>query len=141
MVRLENAVTLARRNNELLALLFIDLDKFKPVNDEHGHATGDKLLQAVAERLRPCVRESDTLARLGGDEFVVLLQSDVSRVTPAFTAQRIAEALQAPYSIDGHEITIGASIGISLFPDDADDADRLLARADAAMYRVKHQIK
>jgi len=138
MVRLENAVTVAKRNGAVLALLFIDLDKFKPVNDQYGHAVGDKLLQAVAARLRPCVREADTLARLGGDEFVVLLQSDVSRVTPAFTAQRIAEALQQPYEIDGYHIEIGASIGVSLFPDDADDADRLLARADAAMYRVKH---
>ncbi len=138
MVRLENAVTVAKRNQGLLALLFIDLNRFKPVNDRYGHAVGDKLLREVAARLRTCVREADTLARLGGDEFVVLLQSDVSRVTPAFTAQRIAEALQAPYNVDGHVIEIGASIGISLFPEDAEDADRLLARADAAMYRVKH---
>lgn len=136
--RLEHAVLRARRSGDLLALLFIDLDKFKAVNDQYGHHVGDELLKQVAERLRTCVREADTVGRLGGDEFVVLLETHVTRVTPAYTAQRIDEALSRDYLIGDRRIEGGASIGVSLFPDDGDDADKLLARADAAMYRAKH---
>jgi diguanylate cyclase (GGDEF)-like protein/PAS domain S-box-containing protein len=139
VARLEHAVTRGKRTGEVLAVLFIDLNRFKPVNDQYGHAVGDQLLKQAAERLKACVRDADTVARLGGDEFVVLLETDVTHVTPAFTAQRIDESLSHEYQIDGHSIPGSASIGISLFPDDGEEANMLLARADAAMYQAKHR--
>jgi len=127
----------AHRHNKLFALLFIDLDGFKPVNDNLGHAIGDQLLQGVAERLRGCVRETDTVARLGGDEFTIILKNirrtqDASRV-----AADIVQRLQQPFQIAGHQIAVSASIGITVYPYDSKEIDILLKYADSAMYQAK----
>ncbi|MGM0536128.1 MAG: diguanylate cyclase domain-containing protein [Pseudomonadota bacterium] len=135
--RLSRALGLARRHRLRVALLYLDLDAFKPINDSLGHAVGDCLLQAVAERLRDCMRDIDTVCRQGGDEFVVLLaeirrSEDATRV-----AEKILSVLGRPYCIQGHEFLITLSIGISLYPDDAADADTLMHNADIAMYHAK----
>ena len=135
--RLQQAIADARRCGQHLAVLFIDLDRFKNINDSLGHHIGDELLVQVAERLRAEVRESDTVARLGGDEFVIALQglsgaSDAARIT-----EGLLETLSAPYQVGGSELHATPSIGISLFPDDADDANALLRNADTAMYHAK----
>ncbi|MBI5463231.1 MAG: diguanylate cyclase [Gammaproteobacteria bacterium] len=137
--RLYQAVAFAKREAQQMALLFIDLDRFKAINDELGHAVGDLLLQSVAERLRACVRESDTLARLAGDEFTVILPRVESEQDAQAVAEKILSALSAPYSLEGHEVLAGASIGIAFCPRDAEDADGLVKCADAAMYAVKAQ--
>ncbi len=137
ITRLEHALARCRRSDEPLALLYIDLDKFKPVNDTHGHAVGDELLCQVANRLKACVREIDTVARLGGDEFVVLLEFDVRDDTHDVIEQRIHEGLAAPFSIGDLTIECGASIGVSRYPGCATTADHLLICADQAMYRGK----
>ena len=130
---LRNAMTRAHEGAESGALLYVDLDRFKPVNDEFGHETGDALLVAVAERLNRSTRDSDIVARLGGDEFAVLLVSavpaDIERV-----CERIVAAFREPFAIDGHRLRLGVSIGRSVYPLDADDADGLLRHADAAMF-------
>ena len=127
----------AQRHRERLALLLVDLDHFKPVNDRYGHAIGDQLLQAVAERLRACVREGDLVARLGGDEFVIVL----NRLPSATTAERIAEAVVAalgrPFEVAGQVLQIGGSVGIAQHPDDGEDAHSLFLHADTAMYQAK----
>ncbi len=135
--RLNQAVASARRSGDRLAVLFLDLDKFKDINDTLGHQAGDQVLVTVAERLTACCREEDTVARLGGDEFMVLLprQSDVRNV--AAVAQRINRALVAPMDLNGQLIYPGASVGISLYPDDGDDAATLMKNSDMAMYRSK----
>ncbi len=134
--RLDDAVARARRG-EGFAVLCIDLDHFKDVNDSLGHPVGDLLLQAVTQRLRAAVRETDTIARLGGDEFAVV-QTNVTWPSDASAlAQRLVEALGAAYELDGHNVSIGASIGVSLAPDDGLDADQLLRNADLALYRGK----
>lgn len=135
--RLQQSIADARRGNKSLAVLFIDLDRFKTINDSLGHHVGDELLIQVAGRLRAEVRESDTVARLGGDEFVIVLQgvggaSDAARVTEGILA-----TLSAPYVVGGVELHATPSIGISLFPDDASDANTLLRNADTAMYHAK----
>ncbi len=135
--RLTQAIASARREHWLLGLMFIDLDHFKGINDTFGHATGDRLLQQVGERIRKAVRESDTVARFGGDEFVVLLQDLGKAGDTAAVAEQIIGALSAPFQMHGREIYIGASIGITLFPEDAGDADTLLQNADMAMYDAK----
>jgi diguanylate cyclase (GGDEF)-like protein len=120
-------------------LLYVDLDRFKHINDSLGHATGDKLLQTVARRLLGCVRSSDTVSRQGGDEFVVLL-ADIVRIKDAVAcAEKILAALEAPYRIGEHELRLTASIGVAIFPDDAAEADALLKCADTAMYQAKYQ--
>ncbi len=134
--RLDEAVARARRG-EGFAVLCIDLDHFKDVNDSLGHPVGDLLLQAVTERLRRTARDVDTIARLGGDEFAIV-QAHVTRPADANAmAQRLVEALGAAYELEGHNISIGASIGISLAPEDGLDADQLLRNADLALYRAK----
>jgi len=135
------AVTHAARMGEKVAALFIDLDRFKNVNDTLGHATGDRLLQEVAARFRGCLRDSDVVARLGGDEYTVMLRPvhDVQEI--ATCAQKLIDALTAPIEIEGHELFVTCSIGISIFPDDAHDAAALLKNADSAMYRAKEQGK
>jgi diguanylate cyclase (GGDEF)-like protein len=135
--RLDQAIAQAGRSSKLMAILFLDLDNFKLINDSLGHPTGDKLLQSVARSLLGCVRAPDTVSRQGGDEFVILLR-DVERAEdPAITARRIQRALKEAHSIDGHQFHVTASIGISIFPLDGLDAATLLKNADTAMYRAK----
>jgi len=135
--RIQQSSALARRQKSALALMFIDLDHFKPINDLYGHEAGDQLLRQVADRLGRGVRQSDTIARFGGDEFVLVLTDIGDRESTANVAQKLIELISAPYHIHGTEVIIGASIGVALFPDDADDIDALIAQADAAMYDAK----
>ncbi len=133
------AVQHAARNSDKLAALFIDLDRFKNVNDTLGHQTGDALLQQVALRFRGCLRESDVVARLGGDEYTVMMRPVREPQEVASCAQKLINALAAPFNVDGHELFVTCSIGVSMFPDDARDAATLLKNADIAMYRAKEQ--
>jgi len=135
--RLSQWLKQAARSGTQLALLFLDLDKFKEVNDTFGHAKGDLLLTQVAQRLRACVREADTVARLGGDEFMVIL-GDLDGVDAATrVAQSIVEALVRPFDLHDEQAWVSASVGIALYPDDAPDADNLSRYADQAMYQAK----
>jgi diguanylate cyclase (GGDEF)-like protein/PAS domain S-box-containing protein len=135
--RLNEAITLSSRHRRKLAVLCLDLDRFKHINDSLGHLVGDRLLQSVARRLSTCVRASDTLSRQGGDEFVVLLWEIRHSEDAAIAAQKILQALRAPHHIDQHELHITGSIGIASFPDDGADAEMLMNRADVAMYHAK----
>jgi len=135
--RLTQLLARATRESRILALLYIDLDGFKLVNDSLGHSIGDLLLVQVAARLQSRVRQSDTLARLGGDEFTVVLSDLHQKDEAALVAQSLLEALAGPFVIEGHQLTIGASIGISIFPDNAKDAVTLTQQADNAMYASK----
>lgn len=137
--RLHQAVALAKRDSRQLALLFIDLDRFKAINDTLGHAAGDQLLQEVAQRLRTCVRESDTLARLAGDEFTIILPRVEGDKDARAVAEKILSALSTPCVLEGHDASCGASIGIAFYPRDAADVDGLVKCADAAMYAAKTQ--
>ena len=137
IVRLDECLAAARQTGESPALLFIDLDRFKPVNDQHGHAAGDALLKAVVARLRACARESDCIARLGGDEFVVLMPDRVDAQAPLLLRDRIRERLGRPFRINDLVLSIGASIGIARYPDDGESADALLRFGDETMYREK----
>jgi diguanylate cyclase (GGDEF)-like protein/PAS domain S-box-containing protein len=131
------ALAQARRRGQTLAIVSIDLDFFKQINDTFGHAAGDFLLRAVAERLSALLREGDTIARLGGDEFLLLLPGPVSREDLTSVAQRGIHAFDQPFHFDGRDLRVTVSIGISLYPKDGDDAETLVKMADAAMYRVK----
>ncbi|MDD0812016.1 diguanylate cyclase [Curvibacter sp. RS43] len=135
--RLRGALTRAERAQSRVALLFLDLDHFKLVNDRLGHAVGDRLLQEVGQRLRAAVRESDTVARLGGDEFVVLLESlqEADHVQPVL--EKIQLALQGPFHLDGHLVQVSPSIGLAHFPNDGRSGEQLLRHADDAMYQAK----
>lgn len=135
--RLAQSTIAARREGWLSALLFIDLDRFKEVNDTLGHVAGDELLQDVASRLRECVREVDTVARFGGDEFVLLLQDLADVNDAALVADKVINIMAEPFYLVGREVHIGASIGITLYPTDADNAEAMLRNADMAMYRAK----
>jgi len=135
--RLDRALARACRDGNSVVLLFIDLDQFKPVNDTRGHALGDRLLQSVADRLRSCVRQADTVSRFGGDEFVILLPDVASTQDVAVCAEKIFRSLQPPHEIGGHELHITASIGVSRYPQDAGDRGSLLKCADIAMYAAK----
>jgi diguanylate cyclase (GGDEF)-like protein/PAS domain S-box-containing protein len=135
--RLQQSINLARRNDSMVAVMLIDLDGFKAVNDQYGHLMGDYVLRTVAKRLKDCVRESDTVARLGGDEFVVLLTGQRSAEDSSVVAGKILGALTEPVAAGGRRFDIGASIGISIFPRDGASPEQLLKHADAAMYRVK----
>ncbi|MEN3292895.1 MAG: hypothetical protein V7642_2148 [Burkholderiales bacterium] len=137
--RLEQTMGLAKRNGSQVAIQFIDLDMFKAVNDRFGHRVGDLLLQAVAARLRGLFREVDTVSRVGGDEFVVVLPDMDSAAAARETAQRVLQALARPYYIEGQELFVTPSIGISLFPRQGDDVETLINRADAAMYCAKQK--
>ena len=134
-----HALAQARRNGSRIALLFVDLDRFKTVNDSLGHHAGDRLLQAAAERLKQCVRAGDTVARQGGDEFIIVLSDVAGAQDAANVAEKIRQAMAVPLMVDGLELVTSASIGLSLYPDDASDIDTLLKHADAAMYRAKAQ--
>jgi diguanylate cyclase (GGDEF)-like protein/PAS domain S-box-containing protein len=135
--RVNQAIVLAPRHNKKVAVLFLDLDGFKHINDSLGHPIGDKLLQSVAKRLVACVRGSDTVSRQGGDEFVVLLSEVELSEDPAITARRMLEAVAEPHPIDQHDLHITTSIGLSIFPDDGPDAVTLIKNADTAMYQAK----
>ncbi len=135
--RLTQTIARAQRHASLAAVLFLDLDRFKHINDSLGHAIGDKLLQSVADRLVSCVRASDTVSRQGGDEFVILLREIQCMEDVAMRARKILTALVAPHQIVGHKLHITASIGISLYPEDGQDAETLVKSADTAMYHAK----
>lgn len=134
---LRTALARARRDRERLSLLYIDLDRFKEVNDTYGHATGDILLCEVALRISGCVRQSDTVGRVGGDEFVVLLNSIKSPQDAPLVAEKIRVALNQPFELGGHRLHISSSIGITLFPEDGQDKMQLMRQVDSAMYRAK----
>ncbi|MEQ1525623.1 MAG: sensor domain-containing diguanylate cyclase [Gallionella sp.] len=136
--RLQRAIAHAKRNKLSLALMFIDLDKFKAVNDAVGHDGGDLLLSAAAKRLQLCMRDSDTLSRMGGDEFIVLLPSIAATQDAVFVAEKILKALKEPFNISDQSHSVTASIGIAVFPEHGVNEKMLITRADAAMYLVKH---
>ncbi|MFZ0923423.1 MAG: diguanylate cyclase, partial [Candidatus Acidiferrales bacterium] len=136
--RITQSIALARRQRRPVAVLFLDLDKFKHINDSLGHAMGDRLLQSVSQRLTNVLRRSDTVSRQGGDEFVMLLPDLACEEDAPTSAQKILLSLSAPHSLAGDGLYIGASIGISLYPKDGEDAETLIKNADAAMYRAKN---
>jgi diguanylate cyclase (GGDEF)-like protein len=135
--RIGRAIALAARHTKKVAVLFLDLDGFKHINDSLGHPTGDKLLQSIAKRLMDCIRGSDSVSRQGGDEFVVLLLEIEHAEDAAVTARRMLEAVARPHCIDQHDLHVTASIGVSVYPDDGLDADTLIKNADTAMYQAK----
>lgn len=135
--RIEHALQRARRSKNEVALLFLDLDNFKVVNDSLGHPTGDKLLKLLAERFAKRLREEDTIARIGGDEFVVLIEDVVTESTVADIAQALLDEIKEPIHFEGHELSVGASVGISIYPQNGENATDLIKNADAAMYLAK----
>lgn len=141
MDRLEQAVRRAHRDGRRAAVMFLDLDDFKPVNDTWGHRQGDAVLRAIAHRLSDCVRETDTVARFGGDEFVIVMTDVGDREDVEALAEKINHALSEPLPTDGGEATLHASIGVALYPDHADEAEALLSKADDAMYQAKSRGK
>lgn len=137
--RLDNALRNAKRTEANLALLFIDLDGFKAVNDTYGHQTGDQLLQWVATQISRVIRDSDTVSRFGGDEFALLVADFMVETEVRIVAEKVLEAISQPCHIGGHDICISASIGIALYPEHGNAADLLITRADKAMYRIKKE--
>ena len=135
--RVEGALAHARRSASGVAVMFLDLDRFKSINDSLGHAVGDELLQAVAKRLRDTVRETDTVARMGGDEFTILLSDSKDKESAVTTATKIIELFSRPFIAGGRELHTTTSIGVALYPSDGDDVEALLKHADSAMYRAK----
>jgi diguanylate cyclase (GGDEF)-like protein len=135
--RLSKALASARRQKDKVALLFLDLDRFKDINDSLGHPLGDLLLQNVAERLKRCAREQDTVARLGGDEFLIVLTNVKEIADASVAAERFMHAMTAEFVIQGHSLSISCSVGISMFPENGTDSEILIKNADAAMYRAK----
>jgi diguanylate cyclase (GGDEF)-like protein/PAS domain S-box-containing protein len=140
--RLTQGIGMAKRDRYELALLFLDLDKFKSVNDEMGHEAGDEVLQIAAARIRGLLRESDTVARIGGDEFTVILPRIAGREDAAEVAAKIVDALAVPFQLskahaNAREVMIGCSVGIAVFPADTESPDGLVVAADAAMYEAK----
>jgi diguanylate cyclase (GGDEF)-like protein/PAS domain S-box-containing protein len=137
--RLTQAMALAKRNDWPMAVLFIDLDRFKLVNDTLGHGAGDKLLREAAGRLRSCIRSSDTVGRLGGDEFAAILAELGKPGDAGLVAQKIVDVFKRPFDLEGKETYVTASVGVTLYPADSDSAEALVVNADAAMYRAKEQ--
>jgi diguanylate cyclase (GGDEF)-like protein/PAS domain S-box-containing protein len=135
--RVSQAIALAPRHQKKVAVLFLDLDGFKHINDSLGHPTGDRVLQSVAKRLVDCVRGSDTVSRQGGDEFVVLLSAVERAEDAALTAKRMLQAVAEPHSVDDHDLHVTTSMGVSVYPDDGPDAETLIKNADTAMYQAK----
>lgn len=135
--RLQKAVAKARRDGSKLAVLFIDLDNFKPVNDNLGHSAGDKLLQEVGKRIRNTVRESDTVSRYSGDEFTVILYDIADELVPLTCGEKILQAINQPFDLQTNQVFCSASIGVSVYPNDGDKAEDLVSKADQAMYEVK----
>jgi len=136
--RLQGALARDARNKQHLALLFIDLDDFKPVNDNFGHAVGDLLLQQVAGRIQGCVRESDTVSRIGGDEFVVLLDVIQTLQNAEQVAENIRAAIREPLVVAGHTVQVAASVGVAIYPQHGTEQIQLMRHADIAMYVAKH---
>ncbi len=137
--RLGLAITHSSRNESHLAVLYLDLDDFKDVNDSFGHACGDRVLVELAGRIRRTVRAEDTVARLGGDEFIVLLAQVTGAGDAARVAAKVLDAVRAPLRLDGHQVSIGVSVGVSVFPRDGVSPEELLRNADQAMYRAKER--
>lgn len=135
--RLQQAIAAAQRNKARLALMFIDLDKFKPVNDTYGHGVGDLLLKEVALRIQDCLRESDTAARIGGDEFVILLPAIETQQDAGRVGEKILDALNRPFMLAGHTLAISGSIGVAVYPEHGKDEKLLVKSADIAMYHAK----
>ena len=135
--RLDAAIARAGRHQDRLAVVFIDLNDFKPINDDFGHAAGDQALVALAERLKKSMRKTDTVARIGGDEFVVILEEISGEEHVRGLAQKIMHAVIEPFEVEGHKLQISASLGIALFPDDTTNAYQLVEFADRAMYVAK----
>ncbi|MBC7838274.1 MAG: GGDEF domain-containing response regulator [Nitrospiraceae bacterium] len=137
--RVVQAMARTKRMQQPIGLMLLDLDRFKAVNDTFGHDMGDELLKAVAQRLKICVREVDTVARMGGDEFTIILEGVSSEQNILAVATRITESIAAPFELKGHHLSIGVSIGITIYPQDDHSIDELLKHADTAMYRAKQQ--
>jgi diguanylate cyclase (GGDEF)-like protein len=137
--RLVQATARSKRMQQMIGLMLLDLDRFKLVNDTFGHDIGDELLKAVSERLKTCVREVDTVARMGGDEFTIILEGVSSEQNILVVAKRITESISTPFELKGHCISIGISIGITIYPQDDHPVDELLKHADTAMYHAKQQ--
>jgi diguanylate cyclase (GGDEF)-like protein len=137
--RIDQAIATAPRHERQVAVLFLDLDGFKYINDSLGHPTGDKLLQSIAKRLVGCVRTSDTVSRQGGDEFVVLLTESRQWEDAVVVAERILKAVSQSHPIDNHDLHVTTSIGVSVYPDDGEDAETLIRNADIAMYQAKEK--
>ena len=135
--RLSVALNMARRYKKTVAVMFIDLDGFKDVNDTLGHDTGDYVLQQVAKRLLSCVRETDTVTRVGGDEFLIIATEINAPENAAQIAKKVIHLVSQPIIFNGRQSVVSASIGIALFPDDGQDMDQLIKKADEAMYSVK----
>jgi diguanylate cyclase (GGDEF)-like protein/PAS domain S-box-containing protein len=136
--RLEHAIARAKKDNTNLSLLFLDLDRFKNINDSLGHLTGDRLLQEVVHRIKKVVEEADTLARVGGDELIIIREENTDKQSLSLIAEKIINAVSQPIHIDQHELFITTSIGISTFPEDGNEGSQLLKNADAAMYQSKN---
>ncbi len=137
--RLEHAINLAERDNASFTLMFIDLNGFKQVNDNFGHDAGDAIIRICAERLNGCLRRSDSVARMGGDEFTLLLQNIANNTDVAHIAEKVISAIEQPAEINGHEVVVGCSIGIAIYPQAGRDTDTLLKHADMAMYKAKQE--
>ena len=135
--RLEHAIHLAERDNASFTLIFVDLNGFKQVNDNFGHDAGDAIIRICAERLSGCLRRSDSVARMGGDEFTLLLQNIAVNTDVAHIAEKVINAIEQPADINGHEVVVGCSMGIAIYPEAGRDADTLLKHADMAMYKAK----
>ena len=139
--RINYAISQANRNNRKLAVMFLDMDRFKIINDSLGHLAGDKLLQEVAKRLKQCIRESDTLARIGGDEFNLMLSDISSREDVLSLVEKISTALKQPFLIEGNEVYVTFSIGTAIYPEDGSSSETLIKHADMAMYNIKGKSK
>jgi len=137
--RLEQALSLAKRDHSHLALMFLDLDKFKPVNDNYGHATGDLLLKEVSERITDCLRESDTVARVGGDEFIILLPKITDKQNALLVAEKIRYSLNQDFTCMNHKLKISSSIGLAIYPEHGKTEIELAKNADQAMYNSKEK--
>lgn len=137
--RLTRVLARADRGQKMVGLMFLDLDRFKEINDSLGHHAGDELLVMVAKRLQRCIRETDTIARLGGDEFTVIVEGINSPEEAAVVAKKILTVMQTPFTLSGQEVFVTSSIGLTVYPSDADDVEFLLKNADTAMYRAKEQ--
>lgn len=137
--RLRHAMQLAQRSGKKVGVMFIDLDEFKQINDQHGHAIGDQLLRAVAERLSGLVRASDTVARLGGDEFTVVMEDVTSQREIEAVVEKVRQSFEQPFQIESQALNVTLSIGVSVYPDNGEDFDAVINNADSAMYRAKRE--